>query len=56
MSVLRIVQFTDPHLYGSESESLRGVPTLPALRAALAHARGRDWPPVSYTHLTLPTN
>ena len=45
MSVLRIVQFTDPHLYGSENESLRGVPTLPALRAALAHARARDWPP-----------
>src|SRR4029077_18346189 len=37
--------FTDPHLYGSESESLRGVPTLPALRAALAQARARDWRP-----------
>jgi 3',5'-cyclic-AMP phosphodiesterase len=45
MSVLRLIQFTDPHLYGSENESLRGVPTLPALRAALAHARARDWPP-----------
>jgi len=45
MSVLRLVQFTDPHLYGSETESLRGVPTLPALTAALAHARARDWPP-----------
>ena len=45
MSVLRLIQFTDPHLYGSEGESLRGVPTLPALRAALAHARARDWPP-----------
>ena len=45
MSVLRLTQFTDPHLYGSENESLRGVPTLPALRAALAHARARDWPP-----------
>ena len=45
MSVLRLTQFTDPHLYGNESESLRGVPTLPALRAALAHARARDWPP-----------
>ncbi|HTL90858.1 MAG TPA: metallophosphoesterase, partial [Steroidobacteraceae bacterium] len=43
--MLRLIQFTDPHLYGSESESLRGVPTLPALRAALAHARARDWPP-----------
>src|ERR1700746_1372565 len=45
MSVLRLVQFTDPHLYGSENESLRGVPTLPALTAALAHARARAWPP-----------
>jgi len=45
MSVLRLTQFTDPHLYGSENESLRGVPTLPALRAALAHARAREWPP-----------
>jgi len=39
MSVLRITQFTDPHLYGSETESLRGVPTLPALRAARAPGR-----------------
>ena len=45
MSVLRLIQFTDPHLYGSESETLRGVATLPALTAALAQARGRDWPP-----------
>jgi len=45
MSLVRLVQFTDPHLYGSESESLRGIATLPALQAALAHARTRDWPP-----------
>jgi Icc protein len=45
MSVVRLTQFTDPHLYGSESESLRGVATLPALTAALAHARAHDWPP-----------
>lgn len=45
MSAVRLVQFTDPHLYGSESETLRGVATLPALTAALAHARARDWPP-----------
>jgi len=45
MSSVRLTHFTDPHLYGDEHESLRGVPTLPALRAALAHARGRDWPP-----------
>jgi 3',5'-cyclic-AMP phosphodiesterase len=45
MSAVRLVQFTDPHLYGDESESLRGVPTLPALSAALRQARARDWPP-----------
>ncbi len=45
MSVVRLTQFTDPHLYGGASESLRGVATLPALNAALAHARARDWPP-----------
>ena len=45
MSALHLVQFTDPHLYGSESESLRGVATLPALRAALTQARARVWPP-----------
>lgn len=45
MSVVRLTQFTDPHLYGKESESLRGVPTLPALTQAIAHARARDWPP-----------
>ena len=45
MSAVRLTHFTDPHLYGGENESLRGVATLPALRAALAHARSRDWPP-----------
>jgi 3',5'-cyclic-AMP phosphodiesterase len=45
MSAVRLVQFTDPHLYGSETESLRGVATLPALSAALAQARSREWPP-----------
>jgi Icc protein len=45
MSVVRLTQFTDPHLYGGESEMLRGVATLPALNAALAQARARDWPP-----------
>jgi Icc protein len=38
MSVLRLIQFTDPHLYGSENETLRGIATLPALKAALADA------------------
>jgi len=45
MSAVRLVHFTDPHLYGSESESLRGIATLPALNAAIAQARARDWPP-----------
>jgi 3',5'-cyclic-AMP phosphodiesterase len=46
MSVLRLIQFTDPHLYGSETESLRGIATLPALEAALASARDSSvWPP-----------
>jgi Icc protein len=45
MSVVRLTHFTDPHLYGGESEALRGVATLPALRAAIAHAQAREWPP-----------
>jgi 3',5'-cyclic-AMP phosphodiesterase len=45
MSVVRLTHFTDPHLYGDESASLRGVATLPALTAALAHAQSHDWPP-----------
>ena len=45
MSAVRLTHFTDPHLYGDEKESLRGVATLPALTAALAQARSRDWPP-----------
>jgi 3',5'-cyclic-AMP phosphodiesterase len=44
-SVLRITHFTDPHLYGSETESLRGIATLPALKATLKHAQDRVWPP-----------
>jgi 3',5'-cyclic-AMP phosphodiesterase len=45
MSSVRLTHFTDPHLYGDEHESLRGVATLPALQAALARARATDWPP-----------
>jgi 3',5'-cyclic-AMP phosphodiesterase len=45
MSVVRLTHFTDPHLYGGENQCLRGVATLPALEAALRHARSRDWPP-----------
>ena len=44
MSELRLIQFTDPHLYADESGALRGVMTLPALRRTLAHAQARDWP------------
>lgn len=44
-SVLRLNHFTDPHLYGGETESLRGIATLPALTATLTHAQARDWPP-----------
>jgi 3',5'-cyclic-AMP phosphodiesterase len=46
MSALRLIQFTDPHLYGSETETLRGIATLPALKAALADAQQSSaWPP-----------
>jgi 3',5'-cyclic-AMP phosphodiesterase len=45
MSVLRLTHITDPHLYGGESDMLRGIATLPSLEATLAHARQRDWPP-----------
>ena len=46
MSVLRLIQFTDPHLYGSETETLRGIATLPALKAALSDAQqSLAWPP-----------
>jgi Icc protein len=44
MSVVRVVQFTDPHLYGNESETLRGVATLPALVRTLNLAQAREWP------------
>ena len=43
MSV-RLVQFTDPHLFGNESETLRGIATLPALMRTLQAARAREWP------------
>ena len=38
-SPINLVQFTDTHLFGDPEGSLRGVPTLPALRATLAAAR-----------------
>jgi Icc protein len=36
---LELVHFTDPHLFGDPTRALRGVPTLPALRAVLSAAR-----------------
>lgn len=44
MSVLRLVQFTDPHLFGSEAGTLRGIATLPALERTLSIAQARNWP------------
>ena len=42
---LHLIQFTDPHLFGDEAGTLRGVATLPALRGALDHARANGpWP------------
>jgi Icc protein len=38
---MQILQITDPHLYGSASERLRGVETDSSLRAALADAIAR---------------
>jgi len=34
----RLIQFTDPHLYGDAAGTLRGIATLPALERAIAHA------------------
>jgi 3',5'-cyclic-AMP phosphodiesterase len=45
MSVLRLTQFTDLHLYADAQQTLRGIATLPALKAALADAREGSWPP-----------
>ena len=39
---IRIVQFTDLHLYGAADGRLRGIATLPALEAALATAQARE--------------
>jgi Icc protein len=37
-STLQLVQITDPHLFGDPTRQLRGVATLPALKATLAAA------------------
>jgi len=44
MSILRLIQFTDTHLYGEADGKLRGVATYPALLAVIEHARARHWP------------
>lgn len=41
---IRLVQFTDPHLYGAVDGRLRGVETLPAFEAALAQAQAATAP------------
>lgn len=38
-SSINLLQLTDQHLFGDPSRALRGVPTLPALRATLAAAQ-----------------
>ena len=40
MSAIRVIQFTDPHLFGNASETLRGINTLESLERTLADASG----------------
>jgi 3',5'-cyclic-AMP phosphodiesterase len=40
MSSIRVIQFTDPHLFGNAAETLRGVNTLESLERTLADASG----------------
>lgn len=44
MKSVRLIQFTDPHLYGDADGKLRGVPTYASLLAVIEHARARHWP------------
>ncbi|MBV6415588.1 MAG: 3',5'-cyclic adenosine monophosphate phosphodiesterase CpdA [Steroidobacteraceae bacterium] len=44
----RLIQFTDPHLYGDAAATLRGIATLPALERVIAHARARYPDPSAY--------
>ncbi len=43
-----LIQFTDPHLYGDATATLRGIATQPTLARALAHARARHAAPDAY--------
>src|ERR1044072_7728035 len=40
MSAIRVIQFTDPHLFGEAAGTLRGVNTLETLEQTLADASG----------------
>jgi Icc protein len=42
-SELRVLQISDPHLFGSAEGALRGVPTRRSLEAVLRHARAHHW-------------
>jgi Icc protein len=44
MPTLRLLQFTDTHLFGDPQGVLRGTQTLASLRACLEHARRRHLP------------
>lgn len=41
---LRLLHFTDPHLYGDAGGRLRGVNTLDSLKGCVAHARQHHFP------------
>ena len=55
---MRILQISDPHLVAADAALVRERPALRLLERALeqAVALQPDLLPVSYTHLTLPTN
>src|SRR3954469_15281708 len=40
MSAIRVIQFTDPHLFGDAAGTLRGVNTRETLERAIADASG----------------
>jgi Icc protein len=42
--MIRLLQFTDTHLFADPDGALKGVATLPSLAACLAHARRRHLP------------
>lgn len=52
MTAVRLIHFTDPHLYSSEAGQLRGIATYPSLANALAHAREHHWNSLSAVLVT----